>query len=212
MTELQLRAGVCEVGRRLWIKGLVGGAEGNISVRLSPRQLLCTPSGVCKGFLRPDDLVVVDLKGNPVREGRASSEIGLHCAIYAGREDCQAVVHAHPPVATAFALAGEEIPDNVMPESAVVLGSVATVPFAMPGTPAVAEAIEPLLEDHKTFLLASHGAVVMGRDVYDAFNRMETLERVASAVLTARSLGGAKELPDEAFDHLQSVALNGRLD
>ena len=217
MTEIQLRAAICEVGRRLWQKGLVGGAEGNISVRLSARQLLCTPSGMTKGHLKPDDIVVVDLKGNMVsRDGaedrRQSSEIGLHCAIYAAREDCMAVVHAHPPIATAFALAGEDIPDNLMPESAVVLGSVASVPFAMPGTQAMKDTIDPYLADHKTFLLANHGAVVMGKDVYDAFNRMDTLERVAGAIMNANIIGKARALPAEAFDFLQEKALNGRLD
>lgn len=213
MTELQLRAAICEVGRRLWQKGLVGGAEGNISARLSARQMLCTPSGATKGHLKPDDILVVDMKGELVRgEGKPSSEIGLHCSIYAGREDCQAVVHAHPPVATAFALAGEDIPDNLLPEAAVVLGSVATLPFAMPGTSAVGEGIEPYLADHKTFLLSHHGAVVMGKDVYDAFNRMDTLERVAQVILHANSIGTARAMPDEAFDHFLNTALNGRLD
>lgn len=215
MTELELKAAMCEVGRRLWQRGLVGGAEGNISVRLSPRQLLCTPSGFSKGHLKPDDIVTIDLKGNLVRgkEGLVpSSEIGLHCAIYAAREDCQAVVHAHPPVATGFALAGEEIPDNLLPESAVVLGSVVNVPFGMPGTPEVSEGIEPYLADHKTFLLANHGAVVMGKDVYDALFRMETLERVAAVLMHAAVLGGARPLPEAAFDELLKKALNGRLD
>lgn len=212
MTELQLRAAICEVGRRLWQKGLVGGAEGNISCRLSPRQLLVTPRGASKGHLKPDEIVVTDLRGNPIDPSRAvSSEVKLHLAVYAARPDCQAVVHAHPPVATAFALAGEEIPDNLLPEAAVVLGSVATVPFAMPGTEEVPEAIAPLLEDHKTFLLAHHGAAVMGADLYDAYNRMETLERVANVILHARALGGPRPLPDSAFDRLLQTALNGQL-
>ena len=213
MTELQLRAAICEVGRRLWQKGLVGGAEGNISARLSARQLLCTPSGATKGHLKPDDILVVDMRGELVRgEGKPSSEIGLHCAIYGAREDCQAVVHAHPPMATAMGLAGEDIPDNLLPEAAVVLGSVATLPFCMPGTPEVAETIEPYLADHKTFLLSHHGAVVMGKDAYDAFNRMDTLERVAQVIANANVLGTARAMPDAAFDQLLETALNGRLD
>jgi len=154
MTELQLRATLCEVGRRLWQRGLIGASEGNLSVRLNSKYLLCTPSGASKGHLKPNDLVVIDLKGNPVRDtdARPSSEIKLHLRCYQIRKDCQAVIHAHPQTATGFALAGEEIPDNLMPEAAIVLGSVATVPFAMPGTNEVPDLLEPLLPDHKTFL------------------------------------------------------------
>ncbi len=211
MTEIQLRATLCEVGRRLWLRGLVGAAEGNVSVRLSPRQILCTPTGVSKGHLRPDDLVVVDSTGKVVRGGRPSVETQLHLHIYKRRADCEAIVHAHPPVATATALAGETIPDNVLPESAIVLGSVATVPFAMPGTDQVPKAIDPLLDDHKTFLLSHHGAVALGKDLFDAYNRMETLERIAKVLLDAEKLGGARPMPDEAFDILSKTALNGTL-
>ncbi|MFM9873644.1 MAG: class II aldolase/adducin family protein [Fimbriimonadaceae bacterium] len=213
MNELQLRGALCEVGRRLWQRNLIGGAEGNISCRLSPRQLLITPSGVSKGHLKPNELLIIDLKGELIKgEGKVSSEYRLHTAIYNNRPDCEAVVHAHPPVATGFALAGEDIPDNLLPESAVVLGSVATVPFAMPGTDDMSDAITPLVEDHKTFLLANHGAATMGSDIYDACYRMETLERVATVILHAKTLGGARPLPNVAFDYLLKNALNGSLD
>jgi L-fuculose-phosphate aldolase len=211
MDELRLRAEMCDLGRRLWQRGLVGATEGNLSVRLSPRRILCTPSGLSKGHLRPCDLVVIDPQGNPIGEGRPSSEIKLHLRMYARRPDCQAVVHAHPPIATGFALAGEPIPDNLMPEAAYVLGSVATVPFGMPGTDEVPDAIDPLLDDHKTFLMSHHGAVVMGKDLMDACNRMEVLERVAHVVLTARLLGEPRPMPDRAFDHMLATTLHGRL-
>lgn len=211
MTEAGLRASMCEIGRRLWQRGLVGAAEGNLTVRLNSKHLLCTPAGASKGHMRPDDLVVIDLRGKHVRGGEPSSEIKLHLAIYRARADCQAVVHAHPPVATGFSLAGETIPDNLLPEAAYVLGSVATVPFAMPGSDEVPDSIGPLLADHKTFLLSHHGAVVMGRDLVDAYNRMETLERIARIILTARVLGGAHPMPDRAFDHMLTYALNGDL-
>lgn len=144
MSELQLRAQMCEVGRRLWQRDLVGGCEGNLTVRLSSRQILCTPSGVSKGHLKPNELVIIDNHGNPIAGGQPSSEIKLHLRILAKRKDCNAVIHAHPPVATAFALAGEDIPDNLLPESAYVLGSVATVPFGMPGTDDLPDKLEPL--------------------------------------------------------------------
>ncbi len=209
---MQIRASMCEIGRRLWQRGLVGAAEGNMSVRLSSRQILCTPTGISLGHMKPDDLVVIDNQGKPVDGGTPSSEIKLHLRILAKRADCQAVIHAHPPTATAFALAGEDIPDNLMPEAAYVLGSVATLPFAMPGTDEVPDGIEPLLEDHKTFLMSHHGAVVMGKDVIDAYNRMETLERIAKVILTSKLLDGPRPMPDRAFDQMLKVALNGRLD
>lgn len=213
MTEIQLRALMCEIGRRLWQRGLIGAAEGNLSCRISPRQILCTPAGLSKGHLKPDDLVITDLKGTPTKDGAIpTTELALHLRIYQHRKDCQAVIHAHPPVATGFALSGDEIPDNLMPESANVLGSVATVPFAMPGTDEVPDQIEPLLADHKTFLMSHHGAVVLGKDLVDAYNRMETLERVARTYLTARMLDGAKPMPAAAFDYLLAHGLNGNLE
>jgi L-fuculose-phosphate aldolase len=211
MSELKLRAELCEIGRRLWQRGLIGAAEGNLSVRLSPQRILCTPSGLSKGHMRPNDLVVIDNRGQSVDGGAPSSEIKLHVRILAKRPDCQAVIHAHPPIATGFCLAEETIPDDLLPESAYVLGSVATVPFTMPGTDEVPDAIEPLLEDHKTFLLSHHGAVVMGRDLTDAYNRMETLERVATVILTARMLGKPKPMPERAFNAMLSSTLHGRL-
>lgn len=210
MKDLLLRAEMCDIGKRLWQRGLIGATEGNFSARISPQRILCTPSGVSKGHMRPADLVVIDNHGNPVEGGRPSTEIKMHLAIYAKRPDCQAVVHAHPPVATGFALAGEDIPDDLLPESIVVLGSVATVPFCMPGTDEVAKAMEPLLEDHKTFLLSHHGAVVLGKDLADAYCRMETLERVATTILNAKILSKPKIMPGKAFDKLQKE-LNGRL-
>jgi len=212
MSELELRAAVCETGRRLWQRGLIGAAEGNVTVRLDDLHLLCTPSGVSKGHLDPEDLVIIDLHGQVVSGALASSEVKLHLAIYAARPDCQAVVHAHPAMATAFALAGESVPDNWLPEAAIVLGSVANVPFGMPGTDELPAAIRPYLVDHKTFLLSHHGAVVMGKSLTDAYDRMETLERVCQVIANARMVGTPRAMPDDAFDHLLQVSLNGRLD
>lgn len=202
---------MCVAARRLYDRGLVGANEGNLSVRLSPQRLLCTPAGACKGLLRPADLVVIDRKGNAIGEGRPSSEIRLHLRIYDCRPDCEAVVHAHPITATGFAVAGETIPDDVLPEAAYVLGSVATAPFSTPGTDEVADRIEPLLQDHKTILMSHHGAVTMGKTLADATDRMEVLERVAKIVLTARLLGGARPLSERAFDQVIRGALNGAL-
>ncbi|MCE9560047.1 MAG: class II aldolase/adducin family protein [Armatimonadetes bacterium] len=211
MSEIELRALMCDMGRRLWQRNLVGATEGNLSLRLSPQRILCTPSGVSKGHLRPTDLVVIDNHGVPHGAGVPSSEIKLHLKVYADRKDCHAVVHAHPLTATAFALAGESIPDDLLPEAIIVLGSVANVPFAMPGTLDVAYSIEPFLPHHRTFLLANHGAFTLGKTLEDAFFRMETLERVAQLVLTARQLGSPQPIPARAFRELSEKYLNGEL-
>lgn len=207
----ELRQTLCEAGRRLWERNLVGACEGNLSARLDDGTFLATPSGVSKGHLEPDHLAIVDADGNSVNDIPASSEIGLHMAIYRGRPDCQAVVHAHPPTATAFGLAGKAFRDDLLPESAIVLGSVATVPFSMPGTPEVGAAITPLLDGHKTFILSHHGAVVMGNDLWDAVYRMETLERVAQIIMNAELLGGSIPMPDPAFERLRADWLHGKL-
>jgi len=209
--EAQVRSHICDVGRRLWERGLVGAREGNVSARLAPGVLVCTPSGACKGTLSPDDLVLIDEDGHPLGVGRPSSEIRLHVRAYRRRPDCFAVVHAHPTVATAFSLAGERLPDDVLPESAYVLGPVASVPFGFPGTDDLPDRLEPFWDGHKTFLLSHHGAATLGCDVWDACDRMETLERVATMVLHAKSLGRVVPMPESALAELRTTALHGRL-
>lgn len=162
--------------------------------------------------MKPDDLVIVDFSGKTVKGETPTVEIKMHLAIYQARKDCHAIVHAHPPTATGFSLAGEELPDNLMPEAAVVLGSVAVVPFAMPGTDAVVQALEPLIEDHKTFIMSHHGALTLGLDPFDAYNRMETLERICKIYMNAKLLGTVHPIPEEAFDYLLENSLNGRLE
>ncbi len=228
LNERELRRELCEVGTFLSLKNLVGATEGNISCRLSDSLLLASPSGVSKGHLKPDQLVVVDLDGNVVSSPSAqrlgfrdaaptepaykpSSELLMHLELYRQRPDCQAVVHAHPLIATGFALAGETLPDDVMPEAAEVLGPVALVPFGMPGTDELPIAMRPYCQDHKTFLLAGHGATVIGKDLWDAAYRMETLERIATMILTANMLGGAKRMPTDAFQVVLAKSLSGRL-
>jgi L-fuculose-phosphate aldolase len=212
MNELQLRAEMCEVGRWLWNRGLIGACEGNLSIRLSDKEILCTPAGSNKGSLKPVDMVVVDRKGELLRgNGKPSSELELHLECYDSRPDCMACVHAHPTFASAMALVGETIPDNYVPEAAVVLGSVALAPFAMPGTTAMRDSVRDLLPDHKTFLLANHGALTLGTTVHDAYYRMETLERICHVWHQAHAIGQPRPLPSDAFSYLLDNALSGKL-
>lgn len=213
MSDLALRATLCEVGRRLWQKDLIGAAEGNITAKIDDQRLLCTPSGFSKGHLKPADLLVIDPEGNKLEgQGEVSSEIRLHLRAFARRSDCQAVIHAHPLTAIALSLLGETIPDNLLPEAAYVLGPVAVLPFAFPGTDEVPDGMEPYLADHKTFILSHHGAAVLGKDLWDACYRMETLERIAEIVHRAKLLGAPKPMPDEAFHRILEKSLNGKLD
>jgi L-fuculose-phosphate aldolase len=185
--------------RRLHARGLLAGAEGNLSCRLADGTLLVTAAGVDKGALSAADLVRVAPDGTLLRGGegrRPSSEVGMHLALYARRPDVMAVVHAHPSAATGFAAAGVPLPDDVLPEVPLLLGPVALVPYGRPGTPALATAMAPFLAAHETFLLANHGATTVGRSLEQALLRMESLEQAARILLAARCLGGAHPLPD----------------
>jgi L-fuculose-phosphate aldolase len=188
--ESRLRRDLVEVCRRLHDRRLLGAGEGNVSCRLGAHRLLVTPSGANKGYLRPADLVVVDLSGAKVRgRGRPSTELLMHLAAYAARPDVEAVVHAHPLTAVAFTVAGVEPPNDLLPEAVLVLGRIAVAPFATPGTGEVPRSLEPFWSGHQVLLLERHGALALGRDLFQAFDRMETLERVCEVAAAARALG-----------------------
>ncbi|HET8723553.1 MAG TPA: class II aldolase/adducin family protein [Anaeromyxobacteraceae bacterium] len=207
-SEPRLRRDLVEVCRRLHDRHLLGAGEGNVSCRLGKDRLLVTPSGAAKGFLRPGDLVVVDLEGRVIRgRGRPSTELAMHLAAYAARPDVEAVVHAHPLTAIAFTVAGLPPPDDLLPEAVLVLGPIGSAPFATPGTAEVPRSLAPLWKNHQVVLLERHGALALGRDLFQALDRMETLERVCEVAAKARSLGRCEPLPDVA---VQKVLEAGR--
>lgn len=186
---------ICEIGRRLYARQLIAAFEGNISVRIGPNEVLCTPSLICKGFLTPDDLCVVDLDGRQLAGSRTrTSEILLHLVIYRERADVSAVVHAHPPHALAFALAHEPIPSRLLAEAEVFLGHVPTAPYETPGTAAFAETIQPLVRDATAILLANHGTVTYGPTLLDAWHKTEILEAYCRAIVLTRHLGTEQPL------------------
>ena len=193
--------------RQLAAHGLIAGRDGNLSVRLGANRVLVTPSGLIKSLLEPADMVEVDLAGKPLRRStrKPTSELDLHLRILRQRPDAHAVVHAHPPAATGFAVAGEEIPGNLLPELIFVVGPVPLVPFGMPGTPELGDRIVPYLEDrrHQALLLANHGAVTMGRTLDEAWIRMESLEHAARIITAARAVGEPKPLTAQAVERLQ---------
>jgi L-fuculose-phosphate aldolase len=201
------RADLIEIGRRLHARDLVGAAEGNLSVRLGPDRFLVTGSGVSKGHLGATDLVVVDGHGERVQgTRRPSTELRMHLAAYAARPDVAAIVHAHPITAVALTVAGLPPPSDLVPEAAVTLGPVAVAPFATPGTDEVPASLAPLLAGHDVILLERHGAIAFGRSLAEAFERMETLERVARIALAARLLGRCEPLPAAAVDRVLAAA------
>jgi L-fuculose-phosphate aldolase len=193
--ERALREEIVVVCRRLYERGLIAGADGNVSVRLDDDTVLVTPAGMSKVDVRPEDLVVVGLDGRrPIGYREPSSEVSLHVRIYLRRPDVGAVVHAHPPVATGFAVAGEGFESYVLPELIVQLGVVPLVPYATPGTASLPDECEPYLSAHDAFLLANHGAVTTGPTLLLAHQRMESLEHAARITLVARQLGRVNEL------------------
>lgn len=196
--------------RRLHARGLLAGNEGNVSCRLPDGTLLVSAAGTDKGTLSPRHLVHIDGTGRVLAGAPGlvpSSEVGMHLALYAAGPAVRAVVHAHPPAATGFATAGIPLPDDVLPEIPALLGRVALVPYARPGTPALAAAMAPYLPEAQAFLLAHHGATTVGTTVAQALVRMESLEQAARILLAARLLGGAGALPPGEAEALRGVAV-----
>jgi L-fuculose-phosphate aldolase len=204
----QLRHDIVEVGRRLWTRGFVASNDGNISVRLGPDRLLMTPASVSKGFMSPDMMVVTDLDGRLVEGApgrKPSSEALMHLAAYRRRPDVGAVVHAHPPLATGFAVAGIPLDRAVLAEVVTTLGAIPIAAYGTPSTPELPAAIEPYLAAHDAVLLANHGALALGRDLFGAYYKMETIEHFARISLVARLLGREHLLSREEVDRLQGL-------
>jgi L-fuculose-phosphate aldolase len=201
--ETAVREAFCEIGRRIWHKGMVASNDGNFSFRLAENLVLATPTMMSKGFLRPEDMVLADLDGNQVGgTRRLTSEVRIHLFIYRHRPDVHSVVHAHPPCATAFAVARRPLPRCILAEAEINLGIVPTAPYATTGTWEFARTIEPWVRTHDAFLLANHGAIVVGSDPYDAYYRLETLEQYARILLEALRLGPWNELDHAAMADL----------
>ena len=201
--ENELRRKIVEIGRIAFEKGWVAANDGNISVRLDDKRILATPTGVSKGMMSPDDLIIVDYEGKKI-EGRleSTSEIAMHIAIYEARPDIHSVVHAHPPTATGFASAGIPLNKAILPEVVIGLGCIPTAAYGLPGTPALTEPLIPLIPQYDAILLANHGAVAYGKDLMQAYFRMETVEHFARINLVAEMLGGANPLPRAEVDKL----------
>jgi L-fuculose-phosphate aldolase len=203
-----LRQDIVEVGRRLWARGFVASNDGNISVRIDGERLLVTPANVSKGFMTPEMMVVTDLDGRLLEggPGRApSSEIMMHLVAYKQRPDVGAVVHAHPPLSTGFAVAGIPLDRAVLAEVVTTLGSIPIAEYGTPSTRELADAVRPHVKAHDGLLLANHGALALGKDLFSAYYKMETIEHFARISLVARLLGRERLLSREEVERLQQL-------
>jgi L-fuculose-phosphate aldolase len=204
---MDARAGLAAAGRRLDRLGFVPATDGNLSVRVAQDRLLVTPSGRPKGDLGEEELLVTDLDGRVVEgSGLPSSELPMHLAVYRRRPDVGAVVHAHPPTASGFSVAGVELTLPLLPEILLTVGPVPLTRYATPGTEEIPLSLAPFLDRHDAFLLANHGVLTLGKDLPEALHRMERVEHLARVALVARLLGGARELTAEQISSLLAVS------
>jgi len=204
--EEQIRADIVEAGRRLYARAYIASNDGNISARLDDRRLIATPKSVCKGFMTPDMMVIVDYDGHKLAGERdPSTELPMHLEIYRNRPDANAVVHAHPPVATGFAVAGIPLTRAVLAEVITTLGSIPIAAYGTPSTSELPEAVRKYIKAHDGMLLANHGAVTCGGDVLGAYYKMETIEHFARISLVARLLGGEHLISREEVERLQGL-------
>jgi L-fuculose-phosphate aldolase len=197
---------IVEIGTRAYTRGYAASNDGNISARLDKKHLIITPAGISKGFMKTSDLVVVDMNGKVVSgKKKPSSEILLHLQIYKQRPDVNSVCHMHPPYATGFAVAGIPLEQNVLSEVIISIGEIPLVPFGASGTEELYKNLMPFLTGHQAFLLANHGALTVGTDVFNAYYRMETLEHYAQILFIAKQLGNVNTLNEENIEVLTAL-------
>jgi L-fuculose-phosphate aldolase len=195
ISEFKLKEQMCDVGRRIWLKGFCAGNEGNHSHRIGPDRFLCTPTGISKGNLKPDDLCVVDGKGKQISGKRKrTSEMLMHLAIYDARPDVTCVIHSHPPHATAFAVAGVELPTCIHPEAEVFLGAVKTAKYVTPGDTRLGESLLPYIKDSNTIVLQNHGVVCFDVDLEQCYYKLEIVDAYARILILAKQVGSIRPL------------------
>lgn len=205
MNETQARENIIAVGKLLYERGYVAASDGNVSVRLDDGRILTTPTQVSKGRMTTDILALVDLDGKPLNDKRASSELAMHLLIYRERPDVKSVVHAHPAHGTAFAVAGLSIDAPVLSEVILTLGCVPLTAYGTPSTRELTDQMQPFVKHHNALLMANHGAVAYGDHIWQAFDRMETLEHTAKIAILARAVGEPQKLSIENINKLVAI-------
>ena len=213
VSEFKIKEQMCDIGRRIWHKGFCAGNEGNHSYRLSENRILCTPTGISKGNLKPDDICTVDMEGKQVAGKRKrTSEILMHLAIYAARPDVKAVVHSHPPHATAFAIANVDLPSCIHPEAEVFLGVVRTAKYVTPGDKRLGESLLPYVKDSNTILLQNHGSVTFDVDLEGAYYKLEIVDAYARILLLAKQIGQIRPLDAGEMKELLELKMKFGID
>ena len=206
MTAEQIKQEICEVGHRLYAHGFVAANDGNISVKLSENEFYCTPTGVSKGSLTPEMIIKIDAEGNKLEgELNPSSEIKMHLRVFRERPDVNAVVHAHPPVATAFTVAGIPLDRYILPEAVLTIGDVPTCAYATPSTMEIPDSLMPYIQEHDAFMLKNHGALTVGNTLTRAFFTMEEVEFNAKIMKYAMELGRIQEISEEKMYELMDL-------
>jgi L-fuculose-phosphate aldolase len=199
----KLKEDVCEIGRRLYQNGYIAAMEGNASIRVGENEVMSTPAGVCKGYLTPAMIVTCDLAGKKLSgDLRVSTEIQMHLTVYQARPDVKSVVHAHPPKSTGFAVAGVPLDRAVLAEVVVTLGCIPLAQYGTPSTQELADSVDRLVRISDGILLSNHGALTVGKDIYDAYYKMEVIEHFAEISLISRQLGGERLLPRREVSRL----------
>ena len=205
-SPFEIKKEICEVGHKLWLKGFVAANDGNISVKINDHEYYCTPTGVSKGSLTPDMIIKVDENGKKI-EGKLnpSSEIKMHMRVYQKRPDVTAVVHAHPPVATAFTVADIDLDQYILPEAVLTIGNVPTCDYGTPSTMEIPDSLDPYLQNHDAFLLRNHGALTVGCNLNKAFFVMEEVEFNAVICKHAMDLGAVHEISNDQLKKLMDL-------
>ena len=206
MTAEQIKQEICEVGHRLYDHGFVAANDGNISVKLNDNEFYCTPTGVSKGSLTPDMIIKIDANGNKLQGTlNPSSEIKMHLRVFRERPDVNAVVHAHPPVATAFTVAGIPLDRYILPEAVLTIGDVPTCEYGTPSTMEIPDSLMPYIQEHDAFMLKNHGALTVGNTLTRAFFTMEEVEFNAKIMKYAMELGRIQEISEEKMYELMDL-------
>jgi L-fuculose-phosphate aldolase len=215
MTEIEIRETICEIGRRMYARNLVAATDGNISVRMDEDRYLCTPSGVSKGYMQPEDMIIADGQAHKLSgEGKVTSEFFTHLAAYEERPDINAVVHAHPPKAVGCTLAGIDLTQLLLPELVLALGGIPTADYATPATKEGGDSIRELIRECDAVMLDRHGSITVGEDVMDAYLKLEKMEHAAESLLVAHTQGKIQALsPDNVrklFELREDYGIKGK--
>lgn len=207
-SEYEIKKQICEIGKRIYDRGMVASNDGNISVKIGENEFLCTPTGVSKGFMTPEYICKVDANGKVLQANpgfRPSSEIKMHMRVYKERPDVKSVVHAHPLYATSFAIAGIPLTEPIMPEAVIALGCVPIAEYGTPSTEEIPDAVSKYLQYFDAVLLANHGALSYSDSLLSAYHKMESVEFYARLLYQSKMLGGPKQLSEEQVQRLYEI-------